>query len=69
MIYINIITEEKVDTDQREKCDTDRDSVVSEQSLEGGCISPSVVSEQSIEGWCISPSVVSEQSRRWVYIS
>ena len=27
--------EEKVDTDQREKCDTDRDSVVSEQSLEG----------------------------------
>jgi hypothetical protein len=40
MIYIyNIITEEKVDTDQREKCDTDRDSVVSEQSLEGGCIS------------------------------
>ena len=35
----NIITEEKVDTDQREKCDTDRDSVVSEQSLEGECIS------------------------------
>ena len=34
-MFIHVIIDEKTDADQREKSDTDRDSVLSEQSIDG----------------------------------